>query len=157
MIVSLYTAIRDELKLKLPWIKFVDLQKGQFDKPGDNHPLPLPTVLVGFNPIRWENTKGIKTGDLVVCIYLYLDNSSESFDGAEQERESLEMFTRVDDIFQTLEDKAGDTFQKMILTGDSIYKVSQRWICFKSEFTCRIAKQKNNNLTVVLNTKPVVN
>lgn len=153
--VVLYKAIRDRLMSEMPELRFVDLNKGQFLKPGDNYPIPLPAALVGFGRVSYQTLlQGEAHGTCTITVSLYADNSADSFDGAEQEENSLVMLELHDGIFQALEGLNNDgVFQRLTRTGES-EEFTGRVLCFKTEFhTKLLATKKGHKVEVITDLK----
>ncbi|MEI6898548.1 MAG: hypothetical protein WCL00_01620 [Bacteroidota bacterium] len=136
---ALYEAVRDKITVDLPWVKWIDLQKGQFDTPAKNYPLPLPCVLVEIKPVAWENySSNTQLGQTLMSIYIYLDHSGDSIKGSEMEKESLRLMDRMDRIFQVLTDLSGNSFKRLTRINDQVVKYRPRMVEFRSDFSTTI-------------------
>lgn len=152
--VALYKAIRDRLKTGIPEL-FIDMNKGQFLKPADHYPVPLPAALISFGRVGYDTMlQGESHGKCTVTVSLFVDNSADSFDGAEQEEASLTMLEMQDSIFQLLEGLNDDNaFQRLTRTGES-EEFSARLLCFKTDFATKLlATKKGQKVEVVTDLK----
>ncbi len=130
-----YTEIRNRLLEKLPQLQYVDLQKGQFDKPQQNYPIPLPAALIEIKPKEWSNAAtGNQMGETIVSIYLYHDLVTDSFNGAEQEAETIKLLDTQDDVFQALECFDSDEFQPLSRISEHEPYYGDRYVCFGTDF-----------------------
>ena len=98
---EIYKELRDRAALKLQDLRFIDLQKGQFQKPSQNYPIPLPALLIEIGDFRFSNlSEGWQKGDGTISVYLYLDLVSDSFVGAERENQTIEILDKQDELFE---------------------------------------------------------
>ncbi|MCL1821934.1 MAG: hypothetical protein FWG22_03830, partial [Prolixibacteraceae bacterium] len=76
---AIYKPLRDKARQSLPYLKFIDLQKGQMNTPQQNYPLPLPALLVELGDFRFSNLLEFQQkGDGTISFYLYIDLVSDS-------------------------------------------------------------------------------
>jgi hypothetical protein len=151
---TLYKAIRDRLKDKLPQL-WIDLQKGQFKKASEDYPVPLPAALIEFGRISWsEFSKTAQKGNASVIVHLYLANRTDTFEGSEMEEESLTILDDQDAIYDNLQGLSGDGFDPLERKSELPQSLGQGWICFATEFTTtlyssyptsRVLVQKNQS------------
>lgn len=101
----IYRAIRDRVKERLPWVLYIDMQKGQLRNPSDNYPIPLPALLV---EMKDADTTGMLGGgqlaELEVRVHLYIDLVTDSFDTSMQEDETIGILDRWDELNAALHD-----------------------------------------------------
>lgn len=132
---ELYTTVRDRIRAEMPWVRWVDLQKGQMDAPAKNYPLPLPCALVEIKPVTWEYyTENAQLGHAIIAIWLYLDHSGDSVKGAETEDQSLELMDRMDEVFQILTDLSGVSFKRLVRSSDQVVSYKPRMVIFRCDF-----------------------
>ena len=138
---SIYLAVKGALKVELPLL-FIDLQKGQFFKPSENLPIPIPAALIEFQNIPWtEHSKIAQKGDSSFKIYLYLGTEQETFDEAEAENESLEMLDATNDIFKALNGLAGTGFEYVERKAEEKPKYGKGYVQFTTEFRINIIEE----------------
>ena len=141
---EIYKAIRDRLKEQLPALQFIDLQKGQFVQPAQNYPVPLPAALVNITPANWSNMEaGRQMGETTVSVSLYCDLVTDSFDGAEQEAETVAMLDMQDAVFDALEGFDGENFNPLNRTDEQAPQYGTRCVCYTINFKTVIYSIKN--------------
>lgn len=141
---EVYKNIRDRLLEQLPMLQFVDLQKGQFVQPAQNYPIPLPAALVNITPTSWSNMEaGHQMGETTVSVSLYYDLVTDSFDGAEQEAETIAILDMQDAVFQALEGLAGEDFNPLNRTSEQPAQYGTRYVCYTTNFKTTIYSIKN--------------
>lgn len=130
----------------MPWVRHVDLQKGQFDTQDKNYPLPLPCILVEIKPTTWlQNLQKVQLGDTTVSLSLYLDHSSDSLRGSGGEEESLKLMDLMDEIYQKISDLYGPLFKRLVRTTDQVTAYKQRMIVFRTDFTTTLWDERANS------------
>jgi hypothetical protein len=118
---EIYTSIHDRLQEKLPELLYIDLQKGQFDRYGQQANLPLPSALIELKQVDWVGTAGgSQTGDALISVYLYIDKPAGTLEATAQQAGSLLMLHTQQKIFRALEKLSGDTFQPLIRVAEII-------------------------------------
>lgn len=138
---SIYLAIKEALKAKLPYL-FIDLQKGQFLKPSENLPVPLPAALIEFQNIPWvEHSKIAQKGDSSFKVDLYLGCEQETFDEAEAENESLNMLDDANDVFKALNGITGVGFEYVERKAEEKPKYGKGYVQFTLEFRINIIEE----------------
>jgi hypothetical protein len=142
---QIYKPLRNLAKQQLPFLKVVDLQKGQMLAQAENYPFPLPMLLIEINSIRWTSaTEGEQLGDLRITTYLYVSNVADSFTGAEGEDASIELLDKSDDVFQTFEGFSADVFNPLIRENEAT-QYGKGWLCFKTDFKALVTDKKESN------------
>lgn len=149
---QIYKPLRDEAKQKLPYLKFIDLQKGQMNNPKQNYPIPLPALLVELGDFRFSNLLEHKQkGDGTISFYLYLDLVSDSFNGAEREDKTIELLDRFDELFETFEGFSIPNMTPLVRSMEYKPQYGTRFILFQVDFSSTIDDQKD----IERNTTPV--
>lgn len=98
--------LKDDEKLM-----YVDFNKGQFDEPQNSYPVARPAVLISIAESETEHmTRGWLEGTATISLYLILDNRHNSFVGAQDYTDSLEILDLIDDIVNHVVFTCGDTF-----------------------------------------------
>ena len=137
---DIYKELRNHAALKLPDLRFIDLQKGQFQQQAQNYPIPLPALLIEIGDFRFSNLlEHQQKGDGMISVYLYLDLVSDSFAGAESENQTIEILDRQDELFETF---AGAVVSPLatLLVRQTEYKpqYGNRYIMLRTDFTTTI-------------------
>ncbi len=119
---EIYQAIHDRLCSQLPFLQYVDLQKGQFDEESAMAALPTPAALIEFKQIDWAGATagGYYMGVAFIAIHLYQNPVNPDFNANDRKAESLMLLHRQDELFRALEKFSGNHFQPLIRTGETI-------------------------------------
>jgi hypothetical protein len=132
---KVYKEIQTRLLKQLPDLQYVDMQKGQFAKIQQNYPIPLPACLIEFGTVTWSNAEnGSQLGKTTVRVYHYVDLVTDSFDGAEQESETIKLLDVQDSAFEALEGYDGEDFNPLNRINDQPPQYGERFICFRTDF-----------------------
>lgn len=138
---SIYLAIKEALKVKLPDL-FIDLQKGQFLKPSENLPVPLPAVLVEFNNIPWtEHSRISQKGDATFTVHLYQEALQSTFDESEAESDTLDMLNANSEVFKTINGLQGDDFSYVERKSEGKPQYGDGWVKFSTDFKINIIEE----------------
>ena len=86
---GIYESLKWRLAKELPWLRLIDLDKGQVGRGERNYPVPLPAAYIRVGRIDWESRTGIQEGDATVSVALVLEHVQDTYDGAEAEEEEL--------------------------------------------------------------------
>ena len=141
---GIYKPLRDRAKEKLPCLKFVDLQKGQMANPTQNYPIPLPALFVEIGDIRFSNLlEHQQKGDGIISFYLYLNLVSDSFKGAEQENQTIEILDRFDDLFEAFEGFSIPNLTPLVRSQEYKPQYGKQFIMFRIDFTTTIDDGKD--------------
>ena len=138
-----YKVIRDRIASTMPWVKWIDLQKGQFDTPAKTYPLPLPCILIEVKSINWTSYLNKRQmGDAIVSIYIYLQVIGDSIKGTQQEEYTLSMFDKINDPFQYLTDLAeSNVFKRLVRISDYIVGYKPGLAIYKTDFSTTLYDQ----------------
>jgi hypothetical protein len=131
-------AIFQHLKLKIPELKRIDLYNtDQFETYEQDHPLPLPSVLVEILPITWQRTKqGIQQGKLTLRFHLGQELYSDSWQDSPSQNRALEVFDLLQRLYLALQDFAPPNctlLERVQTNTDTQYK---NCIVHITEFVC---------------------
>lgn len=152
---QIYKPLRDIAKQELPYLKFIDLQKGQMNNPTQNYPIPLPALLVEIGEFRFNNLLEHKQkGDGVISFYLYLDLVSDSFNGAERENETIRMLDHFDELFETFEGFSITNMTPLVRSMEYKPQYGTRFIMFRIDFTATIDDDKDMEQKMATLTPP---
>ena len=133
---ELYTTVRDRIRAEMPWVRWIDLQKGQMDIPAKTYPLPLPCALVDIKQVTWDSYTDLsQLGQTIIAIWLYLDHSGDSLKDTEMEEQSLELMDRMDDVYQKLGDLSGQSFKRLVRSSDQVVSYKPRMVVFRCDFS----------------------
>lgn len=132
---DIYKALRDHAQTTIPFLQYIDLQKGQMQYPKQNYPLPLPALLIEIGQVSWTNLASHnQIGELIIKISLYQDNQADSFSGAELEKESLSLLNNDDLVFAAFEGFSTQDLQPLVRQRDGDPEYGKRYMCFTTEF-----------------------
>jgi hypothetical protein len=131
---NVYKEIRDRLLDKLPFLQYIDLQKWQFNNKAQNYPVPLPACLVEFKQVQWSQTTGGQLGDCTLSLYIYIDHVTDSFDGAEQETETINLLDYLDQLYECMQGFSGEKFAPLNRISDTIASYESRYVCYRIDF-----------------------
>jgi len=131
---EVYKQIRDRLLEKMSELQYVDLQKGQFTSKPQNYPIPLPACLVEFKPVQWSEATGGQLGDSAISLYLYIDHVTDSFDGAEQEEETIQLLDNLDQLYECMQGYSGKNFSPLNRISDAVAGYGERYVCYRTNF-----------------------
>ena len=139
-----YKAIRDRIVAEMPWIRSIDLQKGQMETLSKTYPLPLPCALIEIGAVTWDNYITLsQLGQATISIFVYFDHSGDSLKGSEMENESLKLMDQMDDVFQKISDLSGSAFKRLVRTGDQVVKYRPRMVVFRCDFSTTLVDSIN--------------
>ncbi len=139
----LYTAIKNKAKESLPWVNYIDLQKGQFRRQENNYPIPLPALLIEFTNVNYANTlQGKQTGDVTINIELYLPCVTDSFDNAELEDETIQLLDKWDEVYNVLHGFNCGQITKLTRTREQAADYGNGYICLRSELVASIVDKQ---------------
>ncbi len=135
---DLYLAIKTAIKGKLP-LAFIDLQKGQFLKPTEDIPVPLPAVLIEISDVRWkEYSTKAQEGEGQIKIDLYLANAQNTFDESEAEDDTLNMLDANNDVFTSVNGLNGIGFSYIERINEGKPKYDKEYVCFETIFKVKL-------------------
>jgi len=146
----LYTAIKNKAKESLPWVNYIDLQKGQFRRQENHYPIPLPALLIEFGNVTYANTlQGKQTGEVSINIELYLPCVTDSFDDAELETETIQLLDRWDELYHVLHALNIEQITKLTRTRELTAEYGNGYVCLRSEFVASIVdKQPSQTIKI---------
>lgn len=154
---QIYKPLRDQALAGMPYLKFRDLQKGQMQYPVQNYPVPLPALFIEISDFRFSNLlEHNQKGDGIISIYLYLDLVTDSFDGAEQENETIELLDHMDDVFQTFEGFSIPGLTPLVRQTEYKPQYGTRFIMFRVDFTTTINSSKMIDRTIIRKPDPEI-
>lgn len=139
----LYKALRDEALGKMPYLNFFDLQKDQVKTPQQFYPIPFPALLIELGNADFSQLAEFhQKGAMPVSFYLYLDNVTDSFDGAEQEQQTIEMLDRIDDVYQVFEGFCIEGMTPLVRIRDYMPVYGTRLAMYRIDFTTMVDDHK---------------
>ncbi len=136
---QIYKPLRDLAKEKLSYLQFIDLQKGQMQKPTQNYPVPLPALFIELGDFRFTNLlEHQQKGNGIISFYLYLDLVSDSFTGAERENETIDILDHFDELFETFQGFGIPNLTPLVREVEYKPQYGERYIMFRIDFTTTI-------------------
>ena len=135
---DLYLAIKNAIKVKIP-SAFIDLQKGQFLKPTEDIPVPLPAALIEITDINWkEYSSKAQEGNGQFKIDLYLPIVQNTFDESEAEDDTLNMLDANNDVFTSVNGLNGTGFSYIERISEGKPKYDKEYVCFETIFKVKL-------------------
>lgn len=132
---DIYKALRDYAKSALPWVVYVDMQKGQMQRIAENYPLPLPALLIETGDFTFSNAgEFTQKGSGIISFYLYVDLVTDSFSGAENETHTINMLDRFDELYQAFEGFSIDGITPINRVTEYRPQYGNRSILFRVDF-----------------------
>lgn len=152
---EVYITIKDCLLEKMPILKFVDLQKGQFTQAQENYPIPLPACLLKFGEVKWSNAEsGTQLGCVNISAYLYVSLVTDSFNGAEGEEETLKLLNLQDVLFKAIQGIASENCSPLNCINDGEPQYTEGLVQFKSDFETVLYRTTQQQKQTVLPPTP---
>jgi hypothetical protein len=86
---ELLAMIKQRAKDKMPELKLIDLDKGQFGSQGQNYPLSFPALLFEYGNFKYSNTGDLcQLGEGTITFNLYLNMFADTFKEANKEEQA---------------------------------------------------------------------
>jgi hypothetical protein len=143
---EIYKPLRDRAKDQLPYLRFIDLQKGQMQDTKQNYPIPLPALLIELGDFQFSNLlEHQQKGDGKISLYLYLDLVSDSFAGAEREDETIAILDHFDELFEAFEGFAIQNLTPLVREVEHKPQYGTRCMMLRIDFTTTIDDGKGEN------------
>ena len=117
----------------MPFLQYIDLQKGQMARKDQNYPIPVPACLIEIKSTRWSSTGGGQLGQTTVSLYLYMDSVTDTFDNAESES-SVEILDNLDTLYEVVQGLYGQYFNPLNRVSDAVVEYRDRTVCFRTDF-----------------------
>lgn len=152
---EIYRLLVDRAKEQLPWLKYIDMNKGQMHRMADHYPIPLPALLIELQASEASNITLLnQLLEVDVRLHLFVDLVTDSFDGAEQFDETMMLLDRSDALQDAFH---GFTTDKMRLTKirELAPEFGMRYMLQTSEYKA-IVKDLISTNTITVST-PIIN
>lgn len=94
-------------------IKYIDLDKGQFDQPAKSYPIVRPAVLIGIQSsgeLEHMTNNWMESEEATITLLVILDNRHLSFVGSESINDSIAILDLIETIVITAVFTSGETF-----------------------------------------------
>lgn len=146
---EIYKPLRDYAREKMPFLKFIDLEKGQMKNPQQNYPVPLPALFIEIGDFRFSNySQHRQKGEGLISFYLYCDLQSDSYEGAEREEQTIEILDQFDQIFETFEGvQIYENMSPLVRQTEWKPQYGTRQVMFRTDFSMAILDQKTPKQT----------
>jgi len=140
---QVYEAVRDKISQTMSWVKWIDLQKGQFNNLKEDYPLPLPCILVEISHIMWETfAQNRQMGKTIISVYIFNQVIGETLKNSEQESTSLKALDKIDEVFQKLSDLAvANLFKRLVRVSDHVVSYLPGVIVHRMDFQTTLFDQ----------------
>jgi hypothetical protein len=133
---DIYLRIKKKAEKKMPHLRYIDLQKKQFERSTENYPMPGPALLIEFSGAEFSNLgKQAQIGESTVSIYFYEPLVTDTFNDAESERETLELLDAKDKVFQTFNGLKVKNSSQLIRKSESDFVFESDYVWFKTTFS----------------------
>jgi hypothetical protein len=84
-------------ELNLPPLKWFDKQMGQFTNPELSVAMPLPCILMEYQPFTWITVgKNVQRGNGNIRFYIYFENYADAYTGSVNQNLALQFFDFTD-------------------------------------------------------------
>jgi len=91
-------------EMNLPGLRWFDKQMGQFSNPQLAVAIPLPCILMEYQPFTWITVgKREKRGNGVIRFYIYFENYADAFTGSVNQTMALQFFMFTEQVNIALE------------------------------------------------------
>lgn len=82
----------------------IDLNKGQINNPQKNYPISYPAALISIDQINWQDmTFNTQEGNVILNVYLFFERFGDTFKGASDKENSLEILDQIHTTAQSLQ------------------------------------------------------
>lgn len=139
---GIYESLKGRLAKELPWLRLIDLDKGQVGRGERNYPMPLPAAYIRVGRIDWESRTGIQEGDATVSVALVLEHVQDTYDGAEAEEEELMELDREEAVYEALEGYSSEVLSGMDRRAALPVEYGGDWVRLESEWRCHVVQSK---------------
>jgi hypothetical protein len=107
-------------EMNLPGLKMFDKQMGQFTSPQMALAMPLPCILMEYQPFTWIRVgKQEKRGTGAIRFYIYYENYADAFTGSVNQTLALQFFMFTEQVNMLLEGYCFRGMEELTLTGDN--------------------------------------
>jgi hypothetical protein len=117
---TLYNEISAKLAEGMPNLEWIGLNKGQFARLRESYPIPRPCALISITRIKWEDdAKRVQKGLATITVSLFVDAINDTYEGASDVDNALDLLDYSDDVYASLGGFKGDFFESLKRTGDN--------------------------------------
>ncbi len=136
-----YRALANRLKSSMPSLQFIDLQKGQMEREDSSYPLPFPAVLIEFLPVQWGSSGDPQMGNTLIRIHAYDDHLGDTFEGGEQEYDSVKDLNLIDELFHAMQGFATESMSPLNRAEDQV-SFDGRYVKIRIDFECNLYQER---------------
>jgi len=142
---ELYNAITDKLK-ELNLYEWIDLDKAQVDRQKENYPFYFPAAFIRIRNIQYEDmTLDMQEAEATIDVLVFFDRYGDTFDGAVDRTESLNILDNLDVTIQKLQWEEVESFGIMTNTNDEDLTERYKRPAYKLTFKTIIYKCLNTD------------
>jgi hypothetical protein len=88
----------------LPNLCWFDKQMGQFSNAQTSYAMPLPTILMEWQPVQWQTIgKNQQKGTGSIRFYIYFENYADAFNGSINQNLALQFYEFTEWVHQALQ------------------------------------------------------
>lgn len=136
---AIYRDVAKLLKEALE-VRWTDLDRGQMQRMSQEHPMPMPAVLIGLGDVLWRTATGKQYGDMEIEVTVYAARGQETYVGAEGAEEALGLLGWQDKVYEALEDKNGECWSGMTRTVTGKADWQPRHVVLRSRWRCTVVQ-----------------
>lgn len=121
-------------------VRWTDLDRGQMQRKSQEHPMPMPAVLIGLGDVQWKTATGKQYGDMELEVTVYAERGQDTYIGAEGAEEALEMLEWQERVYEVLEDKNGRCWSGMTRTATMKADWQASYVAMRSRWRCTVVQ-----------------
>jgi hypothetical protein len=140
---TVYKALLERIRIKVPQIRWIDLDRGQLTFPKENYTIDFPAVLISFGQTDWGSIgEGVRQGDCPVTIRiafpLYYDTNNHTADYIRDQ--GLDQMSIVDDVDQALDGFSAENFNQLQLLHSYQEEGQEGFLVFNYTYMILVSK-----------------
>lgn len=123
-------------------LRWTDIDRGQMQRMGQEHPVALPAALIELGAIQWHDATGRQYGELQMTVSLYVERGQETYGGAEGEAAALALVEMQDAVYAALVGKSGSCWTSMTRLRTEPPQWPERMAKLSSVWKCTVVQEK---------------
>lgn len=139
---DVYKSIKKRLKVVIPSLALVDIQRKQIERGRGDYPTPLPACYISFSAVNWTSDGTRQYGDTNLIVDIYLDNHGDTYDTAENsDINAAELLTWCDTIYSALQGYWCDGMQPLNRVSEDTY-MEDDYIHYQVQFNTLLIEEE---------------